>query len=1268
MSSHTSAEDIGEALLNSVESGVFPQNEQVASASIFSYDEFLRLIYDAWEHKKNAIRLLSRHAAADIDGWLNQARKLRVEIEASIQKARRIAQQTQSGKDYTERIQDAASTTSFLHSELAYNVMVVTKTELFKDIMALLESVRRSVVDLESVDTHALDELAIGLKRLDDLGSFKKARVAGLLRTQADNLQASALSIVSKNWYNAISKDTTIREITIDRSRLLTDETVEALVKLDKLNMFIADLNYDLNHYIVGPCLVPTANGGPAFSLQFLSHSMRAVPSESVYTTHSAVKAVRDAHEVVLFLSTHLPHSVTRPLSKTLVLWISRRLIKYWLGPSIPLSLEEVQPFEKLLYHVRELIKYLDRLEWDGQEILTEFVNTAPDKWLSTRTADALAKVRRICASGLREKKAVERVETQMVSKGDAMLGEGEEKDDDWSGQWGEDDETSVASPAAETETLEEEDVSAWGIDDDDTLGETESGVDDRLGDIKSGVKPSGREEHSSEDVESWDWEEEETTTGGKSVIAQDSAEGKEVTLKERYFVSHVPDAIMDLVMEIVAEVALLNVANMIESAVTPATPGLYGIPSYIFALYRSVAERLYSDEKFAGNMLLYNDCLRLSDRLQVFLEEQKEADKKSTLQQHLKPSIMLQLDNDIEMLESFGNRAYGREMESQRMIIKDLLDNAQGFQSCTDAPFAAECDNAVSMTIDRIHEVKRQWKPVLSDSALLQSLGSLVSTAINKFITEVEDMPGIGVDESKKLAGYVKSMSSLSSLFVTEDQDMTKVYVPSWFKFQYLGEILESNLADIRYLWEEGELRLEMTVDEVVDLIEALFAESPHPLRRYALSSLVNNLLHNAKPIPFEFLINGQFLRTSIDEFLTQNGISAETTLNVEYTRALIPPLHVASFEHDDWVSAVDVLSGSSPAGGWAGGLQSGQERILSASYDGLLRVWNLSGDMIAISEPPNSGGRITSLKTAKWLSYKKVVAAGLDSVVRVYNYEEDTRALTPSLELYNHRWGISDVAVHGPSNRILSASGDTTISLFSGAAKDNPTAPASLLPTSTAASNKRQKLSKSDKTIPSRGALSALSGHASPVTSVIFKPDDPTVAYSTSQDHTLRTWDLPTSTCVDTRTTGHSLLSIAALQNINLLAAGTSARHITLLDPRASATQIAVMTLRGHLNAVAALDTDPHSEYGLVSGSHDGTCRIWDVRSVRPSAGETGQVGESVYVIERDGMGGKVKASGDGVKVFGVEWDRATGIVSAGEDKKVQINRGVGAGGSST
>jgi WD40 repeat protein len=323
---------------------------------------------------------------------------------------------------------------------------------------------------------------------------------------------------------------------------------------------------------------------------------------------------------------------------------------------------------------------------------------------------------------------------------------------------------------------------------------------------------------------------------------------------------------------------------------------------------------------------------------------------------------------------------------------------------------------------------------------------------------------------------------------------------------------------------------------------------------------------------------------------------------------------------------------------------------------------VWNLSGDNLATSTAPNNGGRITSLKSAKWIADNKIVAAGLDNVVRVYKYDDDARTITPQVELYNHRWGVEDLAVYGPADRILSASSDTTISLFSGTAKENPVAPETLLPTSTAASNKRQKLSKPDKTVRTRGALSTLTGHSAPVSGVLFKPDDSTVAYSTSHDHTLKTWDLTTATCVDTRMTGHALLSVTALQSLNLVATGTSARHITLVDPRASATQISVMTLRGHTNAVASLDTNPISEYGLVSGSHDGTTRIWDVRSVKtaPGSGEgQGQIGESVYVIDRE-SGAKMRSHGEGVKVFSVRWERETGIVSGGEDKRIQINKG--------
>lgn len=185
-------------------------------------------------------------------------------------------------------------------------------------------------------------------------------------------------------------------------------------------------------------------------------------------------------------------------------------------------------------------------------------------------------------------------------------------------------------------------------------------------------------------------------------------------------------------------------------------------------------------------------------------------------------------------------------------------------------------------------------------------------------------------------------------------------------------------------------------------------------------------------------------------------------------------------------------------------------------------------------------------------------------------------------------------------------------------------------------------------------------LQGHNSLVSDVCFDEKDHTVGYSASEDHSVKTWDLTTSTCVDTRTTSQSLFSLCHLQEAGLLATGTVHHTITLIDPRASATTISAMTLRGHTQAVHSLAPDPNTSYQLVSGSGDGTCRVWDIRSGRNDLGGRGKVGESVYTIPRASMKSDARpVGGEGVKVFGVCWDRDVGIVSVGEDKRVQVNR---------
>ncbi|CAK7273029.1 ribosome bioproteinsis protein ytm1 [Sporothrix epigloea] len=431
-----------------------------------------------------------------------------------------------------------------------------------------------------------------------------------------------------------------------------------------------------------------------------------------------------------------------------------------------------------------------------------------------------------------------------------------------------------------------------------------------------------------------------------------------------------------------------------------------------------------------------------------------------------------------------------------------------------------------------------------------------------------------------------------------------------------------------------------------------------PADTKRYGLSRILNSesMLATDQPIPFDFLVDGAYLRTTLEDYLKESGTSSETTVILQYVRSLVPPVFEASFQHDDWVSSVDVS----------------EKRLLSGSYDGLVRLWNASGRVVATSVC-GALGHTAAVKSARFVTATHIVSAGLDRTVRIWKYSEGedevmddeaaTAVLKPTLELYGHKGSVDSLATDATSKRVLSASVDGAVGLWSISKSSAPAAPESLLPGAITVPNKKRKLTSE---VPRRGALALVQAHKSAATAAVFDPRDRTVAYSAGQDHNLCTIDLTTGQIVLTVATSHSLLSLAAARGGSVLAAGNAARNIVLVDPRASVATTAVMTLRGHVNKVAALASAPDNDYSLVSASHDGTCRIWDLRSSRKavdgdsSEGAMSSICEAVYVIDRDGREGKRPLAGEGVKVFDVKWSTSWGIVSGGEDKRVQINRG--------
>jgi len=448
-----------------------------------------------------------------------------------------------------------------------------------------------------------------------------------------------------------------------------------------------------------------------------------------------------------------------------------------------------------------------------------------------------------------------------MVSSDDVMVAG--EQHDEWNEDWDEDEETKPAEQAAKKaeEAEDGEDAEEWGWGD----GEDGDGVAKQA----DASIPTEKKNEDEEDAEGWGW-------GGDDDAENDSIQSKlppqespvsakvapktpakvngppkpkpitqqEITLRESFQITAIPDTLLDLINAVLADAAEISTPSFPIAEIRAAAAALSPIPTLLLALYRATARSFYSTSPVA-DILIYNDATELASRLEKLLAELRP-------EHPLARRLPRAIESEIKSLQSFSRLAYGREMDSQRTILTDLLSSTSGFESCTNPLNAREYQNAIDDVIARLRDIDALWKDVLCDNARKQSLGMLLSHVIRKIVSDILELAGepagISEPESKQLKTYLDSVAQLSDLFavtmspdgfgsIGEERSLVHVYTPTWLRFVYLGEMLEASLADIKFLWVEGELSLEYEAEEVVELIQALFAESEH--RRGAIREI---------------------------------------------------------------------------------------------------------------------------------------------------------------------------------------------------------------------------------------------------------------------------------------------------------------------------------------------------------------------------------------------------------------------------------------------
>ncbi|OJJ44669.1 hypothetical protein ASPZODRAFT_18241 [Penicilliopsis zonata CBS 506.65] len=819
-----------QAVLNFVTEGKYPESEDVVASEIpaSALAAELQLLSAAREEVEQEISSLSRENIFNAEGWISQARQLHADIERSRVTAREIVAQHEKTKPLESMVEDAAAKVRLIETEISFNQAVTSTLEEVQRLVQQLDAARAVLNEGQIIASIDILEGAEKTVKFDISGL--NTNMKAILSENVVGLRQEIVESLRLRWANQLKIDEENGKFAVLQKDTGLEDTILAMSRLDILTPAIDRFQKDLVTAIIDP-IIPSNSEGYSRVIHVSGDGIYLDSEPSRMTVSDLLGGVSN---LLGCLRQSLPEIVANPLSDYFVPNLLSKIIS-WLSSTIPTDLDGLDEFEKTLEHAQKFTNLVESLGWRGQDEIGAWINQAPRLWLTRRRVDSLDRVRKVLAASKGTTKHVERVEKEKVAQAEEVLLEAPSTDD-WDASW---DDVNDGANAQEKTSIpgveEEEDVSAWGLDDEETVEEKEGVKEDVL-------EPAEEDDDDGADAWGWGDEDEEkqddkvqssttpvkVSANGKVSVQQSSP--REVILKETYTVTDIPESILQIVQQQIVDSEALTQHTHSNSRVAASGAGLLALPTLILAMFKATASSFYALKLNSGQMYLYNDSLYLADQMKGLAEERQ----------------LTRLNADIESLEKYGKLAYSKEMQTQRTVAADLLDGAQGFNHCSEQPFLGECENAIAATVDRIRDVYKEWQPILSHSALLQSIGSLLSTVINKIIIDIEDIGDISEPQSQRLVQFCNQVSKLEDLFApdkasgVEAVPMTAVYVRNWLKFQYLINILESSLADIKFLWLEGELSLEFSPDEVVDLIKALFAESDH--RRRAIAEIRRN------------------------------------------------------------------------------------------------------------------------------------------------------------------------------------------------------------------------------------------------------------------------------------------------------------------------------------------------------------------------------------------------------------------------------------------
>jgi ribosome biogenesis protein YTM1 len=385
--------------------------------------------------------------------------------------------------------------------------------------------------------------------------------------------------------------------------------------------------------------------------------------------------------------------------------------------------------------------------------------------------------------------------------------------------------------------------------------------------------------------------------------------------------------------------------------------------------------------------------------------------------------------------------------------------------------------------------------------------------------------------------------------------------------------------------------------------------------------------------PLSFEFIVKGasnRLLRKGVEKEARQNGLSLEEAISITYFPAAnIPERQDDGDTLPDWVSCLSAcnMPGSDD--------NLNNNFVFSGCYDGSIHAYKRKTDNSLIKvdfKMAGTSGPIKAMATSQIDDKIWIASASLDHTLNIHTFESENG--NGRLQSYGqcvlaeNELGLSssaftslDFSSTKSTNILASGNGNGKISIWNvkNVVENN----------TTGSDRKRQKDSSRKKSKPSssdqeiEAAVHFENSHSQSVTGLSWGNHNKlpesfdgskgggsgTHLVSGSWDHSIKLWDVEKENCLLTLNGARVVSCLdTSYHSEGIVATGHPDCTIRLWDLRTNSSKQNTVLISdnsfrpSHKAWVSGIKWSQSNAYQLASTSHDGSVKIWDIRSSNP------------------------------------------------------------------